>query len=528
MVCGLQNEWTVDMRNIRHISLVSVLVILSACTSETIFPPGSSSEDPIYKDYMDGKFDSAGHPFGARVWQAETDCDPATGEVQAEGWGVIPGVHESGSLCQLSDVELGPGPFSLNVRLLSPEVPLPEELEEGAEPEKILLLRVVDQENSEIASRSLTRKELRKALTYQNFWVDLNRYSMPIIYKGKMRIELIWTGNHPLRIDYLELFRTQSRVVIDPPSRFLSAEDTLRLELLNTPDDWELDLQCDQENLSARLVDLLDGGQATQVDTEFRSIITAPLASIVQGCQWPVHLTSKLTSSKSSYFDEASRVTLYNQPIPCDFVGGEGKTKVLITGFESFPAKKPLPENASAMAVLGFSAAQMDDIALMRVVLPVEYDSAPAIVAELIQRCQPDVVIGFGEGTPQVDVEGVAFNIKGATGIAGGLPDNRGNIYYETPIVEGGPAILDTRLPAGRISSSLVQAGIPAQSGNDISRYVCNNVFYGIMHAVQQTEIIAGFIHVPSTSSFASLSPIEAQTVLQTAIREAVSEVTSN
>jgi pyroglutamyl-peptidase len=241
-----------------------------------------------------------------------------------------------------------------------------------------------------------------------------------------------------------------------------------------------------------------------------------------------VHLTSKLTSPSASYFKEVSRVTLYNQPIPCNFVGGETKTRVLITGFESFPAQKPLPQNASAMAVLGFSAVQMDDIALMRVVLPVEFDSAPAIVTDLIRRCQPDVVIGFGEGTPQVDVEGVAFNIKGATGLATGLPDNRGNIYYNSPIVEGGPATLDTRLPAERIISNLVQAGIPAASGNDISRYVCNNVFYGIMHAVQQTGIIAGFIHVPSASSFASLSPTEAQTVLQTAIREAVSEITAS
>ncbi|GMA63874.1 hypothetical protein GCM10025859_43140 [Alicyclobacillus fastidiosus] len=69
----------------------------------------------------------------------------------------------------------------------------------------------------------------------------------------------------------------------------------------------------------------------------------------------------------------------------------------------------------------------------------------------------------------------------------------------DTPIVAGGPAAYWTALPVKRIVQSLQAAGIPASVSNTAGTYVCNHIFYGLMHllSTKYQTIRGGFVHIP-------------------------------
>jgi pyroglutamyl-peptidase len=54
-------------------------------------------------------------------------------------------------------------------------------------------------------------------------------------------------------------------------------------------------------------------------------------------------------------------------------------------------------------------------------------------------------------------------------------------------------------LPVAAIVDALHDAGIPASKSSTAGNYVCNNVFYGLMHliATRRPGLRGGFVHVP-------------------------------
>jgi pyroglutamyl-peptidase len=174
----------------------------------------------------------------------------------------------------------------------------------------------------------------------------------------------------------------------------------------------------------------------------------------------------------------------------------DGTTRVLLTGFEPFPAASN-HDNSSEQAVSAFDPSAIPGISSMKLTLPVEFDTAPGIVSSAIERCAPDVVIGFGQGRSEVDLETTAYNLEDSSEVAGGVPDNRGHIPGGVSIVSGGPAELGTALPADTIRAALGAAGIAANLSDDPGRYVCNNVFYRIMTDSAGTNRVSGFVHLP-------------------------------
>ena len=169
---------------------------------------------------------------------------------------------------------------------------------------------------------------------------------------------------------------------------------------------------------------------------------------------------------------------------------------------------------------MGFDAAPLGpSVSVMRAILPVEWETAAQQIDDLIQRCQPDVVIGFGQGRNQVEPETIAYNLMDASDISGGVPDNRGVVRDGVPVVDGGPAQYQTGLPAQAIVNALTAAGIGADTSTDPGRYVCNNLFYGIMHRVQGTAIRGGFIHLPVMGKVDAEDRRKLQAVVETAVR---------
>ena len=91
-------------------------------------------------------------------------------------------------------------------------------------------------------------------------------------------------------------------------------------------------------------------------------------------------------------------------------------------------------------------------------------------------------------------MERVAVNVQDAD-----IPDNDGARPVDAPIVAGGPAAYLSTLPVRAAVAALRAAELPAQLSMSAGTYVCNHVFYGMMHlaATGPHRCRAGFLHVP-------------------------------
>jgi pyroglutamyl-peptidase len=166
---------------------------------------------------------------------------------------------------------------------------------------------------------------------------------------------------------------------------------------------------------------------------------------------------------------------------------------VLLTAFEPFDGEtiNPSYEVARAIPNLPFP-----DARVVPQLLPVDRFQAIEATLTNIRQTTPDVVIMLGEAGRRFRVtpERVAINVDDFR-----IPDNRGNQPKGEPIVEGGPVGYFSSLPIYRIVERLVEAKIPAQISDSAGTYLCNRLFYRVMHllAVEASPIKAGFIHLP-------------------------------
>ena len=100
---------------------------------------------------------------------------------------------------------------------------------------------------------------------------------------------------------------------------------------------------------------------------------------------------------------------------------------------------------------------------------------------------------GLAGGRKELSLERVAINVDDAR-----IPDNAGRQPIDLPVVAGGPDAYFTTLPIKAIQAALRGAGIPSEVSQTAGTFVCNHVFYGLMHALRrQPGVRGGFIHVP-------------------------------
>jgi pyroglutamyl-peptidase len=107
------------------------------------------------------------------------------------------------------------------------------------------------------------------------------------------------------------------------------------------------------------------------------------------------------------------------------------------------------------------------------------------------------IALGLAASRQEISIERVALNVDDAR-----IPDNRGQQPIDEPIVPEGPYAYPSSLPIKRIAAALTDAGWRAAVSQTAGTYVCNHVFYALMHAVQGQGqgILAGFIHVPDVA----------------------------
>jgi len=283
--------------------------------------------------------------------------------------------------------------------------------------------------------------------------------------------------------------RALTGLAIAPGSGVLADGDPIAFEL---PHGLALErLEADGVDLRPRLDLLLGDGRATRTHAGPRTIVEVRLGDLLPD-------RGEVTELRAQAAGGAARVQLRRAPAPPRYEGDPAGARVLVTGFQPFPTDCE-HDNVSAVAVGALDPAALRGARVMRLVLPVEYDRAAAAIVEVIERCRPDVVIGFGQGGDAIALEEVAYNLQDGGGPGGGPADNRGAIRAGTRIAPAAPDTREARLPLAAIEDALAAMGEAPRRSRDPGRYICNDVMFAILGTAAPR---AGFIHLPWTTAF--------------------------
>ncbi|MEV5599048.1 pyroglutamyl-peptidase I [Streptomyces sp. NPDC052496] len=168
-------------------------------------------------------------------------------------------------------------------------------------------------------------------------------------------------------------------------------------------------------------------------------------------------------------------------------------TRILLTGFEPFDGES---SNPSWEAVQEAAAAPPAGLELTAVELPCVYGRSRTALREAVAAHDPGIVLCVGQagGRPDLTVERIAVNIDDAR-----IPDVSGAQPIDETIVPGGPAAYFAALPVKACVAAVREAGVPASVSNTAGTFVCNHVFYDLMHliATERPALRGGFVHVP-------------------------------
>lgn len=168
---------------------------------------------------------------------------------------------------------------------------------------------------------------------------------------------------------------------------------------------------------------------------------------------------------------------------------------VLLTGFEPFGGERV---NPSWLAVQALQGREIAAHRLVAAQLPTVFGAARTELAALLHRHRPVLVMCVGQagGRSAVSFERVAINVDDAR-----IPDNAAAQPVDQPIEPQGPAAYFSTLPIKAMRQALLEAGVAAEVSQTAGTFVCNHVFYGLMHLLATDPLLAhtrgGFVHVP-------------------------------
>ena len=165
----------------------------------------------------------------------------------------------------------------------------------------------------------------------------------------------------------------------------------------------------------------------------------------------------------------------------CTQLGKE--MKILVTGFEPWGK---WPSNPAGDVAILLGGERIGGVEIVSALLPVEFGEDTAITLPLIEEHKPAAVVSLGLAqTSCLNVERVAVNLK-----------NDDQAIYGT-----GPDAYFATLPTRAMKEAIEKVGIPSKLSYHAGTFLCNHIMFGVLHflAVNQSDTIAGFIHVPPT-----------------------------
>ena len=132
-----------------------------------------------------------------------------------------------------------------------------------------------------------------------------------------------------------------------------------------------------------------------------------------------------------------------------------------------------------------------------KAILPVVFGESAALLNKLIDEHTPDVVIALGqaEGRSEISIEQVAINLADAR-----IADNAGNMPKDQVILADAPTAYFATLPTKELVNVVRQSGVAAGLSLSAGTFVCNHIFFSMLHHCDQRATKAGFIHLPLIS----------------------------
>ncbi len=166
---------------------------------------------------------------------------------------------------------------------------------------------------------------------------------------------------------------------------------------------------------------------------------------------------------------------------------------ILITGFAAFGGEKI---NPSWEAVKQLDQLIIDEHQLIAHQLPCSFTESSEYLTKLLEELQPQIVLNIGQAGGRLDIslERVAINLDDAR-----IADNLGAQPIDQTIIKDAPNAYFTNLPLKAILQVARSNGIPASISHSAGTFVCNHVFYTLMHWINTLNpaIKGGFIHIP-------------------------------
>jgi pyroglutamyl-peptidase len=164
---------------------------------------------------------------------------------------------------------------------------------------------------------------------------------------------------------------------------------------------------------------------------------------------------------------------------------------VLLTGFEPFGGETV---NVSWLVAQALAADGLPGARVHAVELPCVFGASLQVLDAVLARWRPTHVLCLGQaaGRGGLSFERVAVNLDDAR-----IPDNAGASPLDLPVVPGGPVAYFTRWAVKHMVQAAQRAGVPAELSFTAGSFVCNHVFYGLLHRVRRRRTVGGFLHLP-------------------------------
>ncbi len=175
--------------------------------------------------------------------------------------------------------------------------------------------------------------------------------------------------------------------------------------------------------------------------------------------------------------------------------------RVLLTGFDAFGGASV---NPSWLAVQALDGEVLAGHQLIAAQIPTAFSGSVRELARLVRLHKPVLVMCVGQagGRSAISLERIAINIADAS-----IADNEGARPVDVPVNPKGPAAYFSTLPIKAMLVAVEKAGVPVEVSQTAGTFVCNHVFYALMHIlskgatgareVKGTRPRGGFVHVP-------------------------------
>lgn len=168
--------------------------------------------------------------------------------------------------------------------------------------------------------------------------------------------------------------------------------------------------------------------------------------------------------------------------------------RVVVTGFGPFLDNAVNPSDALARSLDGATLGRL--VMIAESPLPVVYGDAGRRVLERAERERADAILclGLARREQALRVERCARNR--ATSLEA---DARGEVRGGRAAIDGAPDVLETAIDPDAFARALHERGVAATVSDDAGGYVCNDLYFHLLHAARAGKAPDRvlFVHVP-------------------------------